>query len=151
MSTLYPIYRRRSTYPMTNTYKTNSDLLSLFGDFFESYDSKSHKELSMPKANIVRTDDGYRIELAAPGLSREDFEMAVDDRTLTIRVGTEDCEEYEKNVIHREYRFETFTRVFSLPKGANIGQIIARYEAGILVVDVPMVAEVNKKRTITVD
>ena len=104
-----------------------------------------------PRANVLKTDTGYGIELAAPGFSRDEFVMTVEDGRLSIELGTEDTQEYEDKVQHREYRFQSFKRSFSLPEHTNIDGISARYEAGILYVDVPVEEKGVQKRTITVE
>ena len=104
-----------------------------------------------PRANVVKTDTGYGIELAAPGFSRDEFELSVNDGRLTISMNTEDSKEYEEKLQHREYRFASFKRSFSLPETTNIDGISARYEAGILYIDVPVEEKGVQKRMITVE
>ena len=114
--------------------------------------SRSHRSYNTtPRANVVKTDTGYGIELAAPGFSRDEFELSVDDGRLTISMNTEDTKEYEEKVQHREYRFASFKRSFSLPENTNIDGIAARYEAGILYIDVPVEEKGVQKRLITVE
>ena len=62
-----------------------------------------------------------------------------------------DLKEYEDNIRHREYRFTNFKRSFSLPEQTNIDGIAARYEAGILYVDVPVEEKSVQRRVITVE
>ena len=114
--------------------------------------SRTHRSYNTtPRANVVKTDTGYGIELAAPGFSREEFVLAVEDGRLSIELGTEDSKDYEDKIQHREYRFQSFKRSFSLPEHTNIEGIAARYEAGILYVDVPVEEKYVQKRTITVE
>ena len=116
------------------------DVLSAFDDLFTTdTPSRTHRSYyTTPRANVVKTDTGYGIELAAPGFSRDEFELSVDDNKLKIELGTEDSKDYEDKVVHREYRYTNIKRTFTLPENTNIDGISARYEAGILYVDVPV-------------
>lgn len=149
MGTLFPINRAGRN----NADYNSQDILSLFGDLF-TFDipSRTHRSHNTtPRANVVKTDSGYGIELAAPGFSRDEFVMVADGGKLTVELGTEDGKEYEDKLIHREYRFSSFKRSFSLPENTNIDGITARYEAGILYVDVPVEEKSCTKRVINVE
>lgn len=106
--------------------------------------------MTVPRANTIKTEKGYSIEMAAPGFSRDEFELNIDNNTLTVLVNTEDTADYDKNVTVREYKFQSFTRSWTLPEAANIDGIEARYEAGILYIDVPVEAERRSRKAITV-
>ena len=149
MRTLFPILRTGRNNANYNTF----DMLSAFDDLFTTdTPSRTHRSYyTTPRANVVKTDTGYGIELAAPGFSRDEFEMTADSGILAIEIRTEDTKEYEDKLVHREYRFTNFKRSFSLPENANIDGITARYEAGILYVDVPVEDKHVQKRTITVE
>ena len=98
----------------------------------------SHDALALaPRANVLKTGTGYSIEMAAPGLSRDEFVLEVKDSTLRISVSTEDTKEYTASLAMQEYSFTSFSRSWALPADVNIAGIAARYEAGILTVDVP--------------
>ena len=148
MSSIFPIRRYGRTYAQNPL-----DIFSAFDDLFTTdMPSRTHRSYNTtPRANVVKTDTGYGIELAAPGFSRDEFELSVDTGRLTIAMNTEDSKEYEEKLQHREYRFASFKRSFSLPENTNIDAISARYEAGILYVDVPVEEKGVQKRTITVE
>ena len=148
MSSIFPIRRYGRTYAQNPL-----DIFSAFDDLFTTdMPSRTHRSYNTtPRANVVKTDTGYGIELAAPGFSREEFVLSVEDGRLSIELGTEDSQEYEDKIQHREYRFQSFKRSFSLPEGTNIDGIGARYEAGILYVDVPVEEKGVQKRLITVE
>ena len=149
MSLLFPITRMGRNNANFNSF----DAFSLIDDLFTlDTPSRSHRSYNTtPRANVIKTDTGYGIELAVPGFSRDEFEMTVDNGRLTIQMGTEDSKEYEDALVHREYRFTNFKRSFSLPENTNIEAIGARYEAGILYVDVPVEEKGVQKRVITVE
>ncbi len=106
--------------------------------------------MTVPRANVIKNENGYSIELAAPGFSRDEFELSVDNNTLTVSVNTEDTPDYEKSVTMREYKFQSFTRSWTLPENSNVEGVTARYDAGILYIDVPVESQRRGKTTISV-
>ncbi|HHM21507.1 MAG TPA: Hsp20/alpha crystallin family protein [Bacteroidetes bacterium] len=86
-----------------------------------------------PAVNIMETDNNFRIELAAPGFNKNDFEVKVDQGLLTIsgrkEVKNEDTNE---QYTRREFNYVEFTRNFQLPESVNPEAIKAGYENGIL-------------------
>tara|TARA_Y100001970_G_scaffold271481_1_gene366834 strand:- start:5197 stop:5646 length:450 start_codon:yes stop_codon:yes gene_type:complete len=131
------------------------DLLTNFDDIFLPSTSTRNSRRSIsemtPRANIVKKDGGYQIELAAPGYSRDDFEMSIDNNVLSITVNTEDGKNYESSVVAREWSYSSFTRSWTLPDATNVDSVTARYEAGILHIDVPTSGVKETRRVITVD
>ena len=147
MSNLFPVFR-------TGRYNTKQDpftLTSIFDELLNFDDQRQHRMHSTPKANIIKDNKGYAIELAAPGYSRDEFEMKVENNHLSISLKTEDTKDYNDKIIHREYRHQSFKRSFSLPENVSVDGITARYEAGILYVDVPVENKSCTTRTITVE
>ena len=149
MSSIFPIKRYGRNYANYTPF----DVFTAFDDLFTTdTPSRTHRSYNTtPRANVVKTDTGYGIELAAPGFSRDEFELKVDNGRLSISLNTEDSKEYEEKLQHREYRFVSFKRSFSLPEMTKIDSISARYEAGILYVDVPVEEKGVQKRLITVE
>ena len=95
MSSIFPIRRYGRTYAQNPL-----DIFSAFDDLFTTdMPSRTHRSYNTtPRANVVKTDTGYGIELAAPGFSREEFVLSVEDGRLSIELGTEDSQEYEDNL-----------------------------------------------------
>jgi HSP20 family protein len=127
------------------------DLNHISNDFLNlnNYQAKDNY-LTVPRANVVEDENGFSIELAAPGFTRDEFELNLHNNTLTVSVNTEDTPEYEKSVTMREYKFQNFSRSWNLPDNTNIEGIVARYEAGILYIDVPVESRRRGKKTIAV-
>jgi len=90
-----------------------------------------------PAVNIVETENAYRIELAAPGLAKEDFNIKVEKDTLSISAKKETAPVEGENVKVREFAYTSFARNFTLPKTVNAEAIEARYENGILFLSIP--------------
>ncbi|WP_304236509.1 Hsp20/alpha crystallin family protein [Jiulongibacter sediminis] len=125
---------------------------SLFSDVDFFADNRS-TGLSVPAVNVKEDADGFTIELAAPGLKKEDFKINVDEKTLTIssEVNTGETEEKE-NYTRREFSYNSFTRSFRLPKTVNIDKVEASHENGVLHLVLPKKEEAKPKepRLITV-
>ena len=97
-----------------------------------------------PKVNIIETDESFLIELAAPGLQKEDFQLRLEERNLHIKVEKEtegDAPAYNR----REFNFNKFERRFGLPKTVNTEGINAQYVNGILSVVLPKIDEAITK------
>ena len=89
------------------------------------------------KVNVAELDKSYRIEVAAPGFRKEDFELKVDGDLLTIKAKREaKNEDTNEKYTRREFSFHGFERSFTLPDTVDTGAIEARYEDGILNVSV---------------
>lgn len=93
---------------------------------------------SKPAVNVIETEAGYRLELAAPGFAKEDLKVNVEGRKLTIssEKKTETEQKSEKYTI-KEFSARTFQRSFNLPETVNIEKVSANYDAGILYVELP--------------
>lgn len=121
--------------------KNNSALLPSFNDVFESIfnDSFFNDRLvaRVPAANISETEDHYHVELAAPGLKKEDFKISLDRNVLNISVEREnEGSDVQKNYSKREYSYSSFVRSFTLPDSANAESIEAAYTDGVLKIDI---------------
>ena len=136
--------------PFKSTFFNDSTFDNFFDNFLNLSQAGQTNYMTVPRANTVKTENGYSIELAAPGFTRDEFQLNVDNNTLTVSVNTEDSDEYEKNVTNREYKFQSFTRSWNLPESVNIEAIEARYDAGILYVEVPVEDTRRLRKVITV-
>ena len=114
---------------------------NFFDDFFSRDISGffgSDFSLSRPSVNVVETNEGYRLEVAAPGLEKEDFELSVDRGYLAISARKEQRDEIKGDkFMRREFNYSSFTRSFQLPEGVEAGDIAASYEKGVLKVSIP--------------
>ncbi|MBQ5539510.1 MAG: Hsp20/alpha crystallin family protein, partial [Bacteroidales bacterium] len=116
----------------------------------------------VPPVNISEKNDGFIIEMAAPGYKKEDFAVNVDKNLLTISVHkkTEKTENSENNndnkdkneakVYRREYSFSSFSRSFTLPEGVDAQKIGGSYTDGILKLEIPKCEVQNTKKAIEI-
>lgn len=86
-----------------------------------------------PAINIADNQDNYEIEVAAPGIAKQDFTVAVENGVLTISGKTEkESEEEEKNYTRKEFSSRSFTKSFTLPENVAEDKISAKYDDGVL-------------------
>ena len=94
--------------------------------------------LQNPSTNVVETKDHFIIEMNVPGRNKEDFNILVENDLLTIGFEKkEEKMEEDKKFIRREFSFQNFKRSFSLDDSIDASRIEARYENGILKVELP--------------
>ncbi len=120
---------KRSDWPSL----VNGSWLSDFFDNDRLFDSDWLRKQSMPAVNVNESDKGFEIEVAAPGLSKKDFNITVDNGVLTISSEKEEeKEQKEKDYTRREFSYSSFSRSFTMPENVNEDNIKANYEDGIL-------------------
>jgi HSP20 family protein len=124
-----------------NPEKRNNSLLPGFSDVFDSIFNDTFLNDRMvarvPAANISETAENYHIELAAPGLKKEDFKLNLDRNVLSISVEQmSESNNDKKNYSKREYSYSSFVRSFTLPESADDNRIEATYTDGVLKVDI---------------
>ncbi len=91
----------------------------------------------VPAVNISESEGNYHIELAAPGLQKEDFKINLDKNILSISAEQEKEEKDEtKNYSRREYSYNSFVRSFNLPDSVDQSNIEAQYQNGVLKINV---------------
>ena len=105
---------------------------------------------TLPSVNVAETADAFRLEVAAPGFTKEAFSIRVEDEVLTVSGEQQASGAEEIKYNRREFGYNTFKRSFRLPKRVNVEAIEARYENGILFVHVPK-REETKPRTIQIN
>lgn len=116
---------------------------SLFPTFNSLWDNFFQEGLelgtSIPAMNTSESETEYKIEIAAPGLKKEDFNVALDHNILTISSEkTEEKEEKDgEKVTKKEFNYSSFQRSFSLPENVDRSAIAAEYVDGILKLHIP--------------
>ncbi|MDO1513897.1 Hsp20/alpha crystallin family protein [Maribacter confluentis] len=96
-------------------------------------DSFWNGKRSEPALNIKETDNNFEIELAAPGFSKKDFEVTIDDGCLNIKAEKSTSEEEtDDNYTRREFSYNAFERSLQLPDSVKQEAIKAKYNDGIL-------------------
>jgi HSP20 family protein len=127
-----------------NGHKT---LSSFVDEFFQGFPVGQSREegFGFPPVNIHETAEAYHLELSAPGRSKEDFSLSVDNGQLTIgfdkKEGTK-TEDYK--TILKEFSFRSFKRSFNLDERIDSNGIQAKYENGVLKLYLPKRAELKE-------
>jgi HSP20 family protein len=134
--------------------KRNSELTpmqSLLTDFFNAdqfFDTDlldMKKFGSVPAVNIKEIEKEFDVEVAAPGFSKGDFKIGVENDVLMISAAKEEEKnEGKKNYKRREFRYNSFERSFTLPQTVNADAIKADYKDGILTLVLPKKEEAQK-------
>ncbi len=95
-----------------------------------------------PAVNVKETETNYLIDVAAPGAQKDQFNLNVTNNVLTLALNNEQpTEETTTGYVRKEFGFQAFERSFRLPKNVDTNAIKATYEAGILAIELPKVAE----------
>ncbi len=133
---------------MSNLVNFNSGINSVFDDLFNNSLSNfvgSDFASNVPSVNISESPDDFKIELAAPGLQKGDFDINVEKNTLTVSAKKEVSSEVNKEKFTRkEFSYSSFSRSFQLPEGVESNAIEANYENGILGIVLPKKEEAKE-------
>ena len=146
-----------------NLIKRNTDnwLPSIFDDMFKTdwmdngNNGLSRIGTSVPAVNIAESDDAFTLEVAAPGMTKKDFNLELDNGVLTISSEVKKEDEQKENggrFTRREFSYTSFKRAFSLPETVDPEKISAKYNEGVLVIELPKreEAKVQAKRMIEI-
>lgn len=134
---MLPMLRRNSIFP--------SFVDEFFGKEIPGFLTVEYG-LSNPSVNIIEGKDDFRIEVAAPGLEKEDFRINLNNNVLTISTDKENKqEEKDEKFMRREFSYMQFSRSFSLPQSADSEKISASYKNGVLNVSIPKKEEAKVK------
>jgi HSP20 family protein len=122
---------------------------NLFGREFMDWSNTgfSADNATLPAVNIIENDDQIQIEVAAPGMKKEDFKVDLDNNRLTVSVEKEVVKnEKSDRFARREFCYGSFRRQFNIPvETINGDQIQATYKDGILLLTLPKREEVKPK------
>lgn len=139
------IIKRNDLFPAMN---------SLFDDFFTrdllnwGLTNNSTTNTTIPAVNIRETNDAYEVEMAAPGMNKEDFKVELDGNTLLISSEKEAQREEKEGERYtkKEFSYQSFQRTFQLPKEVvDADKIEAKYENGLLHLVIPKKEEAKQR------
>ena len=130
----------------------------MFSDFFDIdrfFGNRwtRHFENTLPAVNIRETGKAFMVEFAAPGFTKEDFRIHVENNVINVTAEKEKSKEEEhERYTRKEFSYNSFSRSFTLPQTVNTGDIIAGYRDGILVLDIPKKeeAKISQKKEIKI-
>ena len=126
------------------------DIANFFDDFLGTNTQNNGLNFatgrSIPAVNIKENDKNFEVEVAAPGMDKKNFKVEVENNVLTISAEKkEEKKEKKDNYSRKEFSYESFERSFTLPQDmVDANKIVAKYENGILKIDIPKKEEKAK-------
>ena len=117
-------------------------------DLFE-WNNRNYSDTNttLPSVNIKENADAFKVEMAVPGFDKKDFKIELDHNVLTIssEKKVENEPNHGEHFTRREFSYQSFSRSFTLPDAANGDKISAKYDNGILNVEIPKREEAKPK------
>lgn len=109
-------------------------------EFFDN-DWMERANATAPAINVIESENDYKIELAAPGMTKKDFNVHIDeDNNLVIAMEKKEQKKEEKKnsrYLRREFSYSKFQQTMILPNDVEKDKITAQVEDGVLTVDIP--------------
>lgn len=134
--------------PIRRNYNQNW-LPSIFNDFFDN-DWMSKASATAPAINVIENDTDYKVEVAAPGMTKEDFNihLADDDLLVITMEKKNETKDEQKKYLRREFSYSKFEQSLVLPDNVEKDKISASVDNGVLTIHLPkMTAEEKAKAT----
>lgn len=118
-------------------------LPSIFNDFFDT-NWMERANATAPAINVFESENSYKVEVAAPGLTKEDFNIKIDE-TNNLVISMEKSQKEEKkeegSYLRREFSYSKFEQRIILPDNINHESINAQVENGVLLIEIPKITE----------
>ena len=145
--TLVRFYSKNCSQPQI-AYREVNDLFNAFWNMTD----RSALNHQVPPANIIETSELFRIEFSVPGLGKQDFSISVEENLLTVSYApSELSEEKNERYARREFSIGPFRRSFRLSRWVNPEQVVARYDNGILIIEIPKREEAKSQPARLID
>lgn len=128
-------------------------LPSMLDDFFGN-EWVDKRNSTAPAVNVIETEKEYKVEIAAPGLTRDDFKIDInEDNEITVSMEKksekEECpaKECKKHTyLRREFSYSSFRQRMILPDNVKVDEINAKMENGVLTIEIPKRTEEEKRK-----
>ncbi len=128
-------------------YSSQDWLPSVFNDFFDnSYMQRANS--TAPSINVAEDDKTYSVEVAAPGMTKDDFNIHIDDNgdlVINMEKKQQDEEKKGKKYLRREFSYTKYEQTLVLPDDVDKSKIAAEVKHGILCIELPKVAPSETK------
>ena len=134
--------------------RTNSWIPSVFNSFFDT-ELMPKVNATAPAINVKESDKAYTVELAAPGMRKEDFNVNINDEgNLIVKMESKNEKKEEDKTaryLRREFSYTKFEQTLILPDDVNKELIAAKVENGVLTVELPKLVEEKAKVSRQID
>ena len=131
--------------------RTQNWLPSIFNDFFDN-EWMAKANATAPAINVIESEKEYKVEVAAPGMTKEDFNIRIDeDNNLVISMEKKVENKEEKKdgrYLRREFSYSKFQQTMILPDNVDKEKIAAQVENGVLTIDLPKLSEEEIKKPV---
>ena len=121
-------------------------LPSIFNDFFDN-DWMERSNATAPAINVLENEQSYDLELAAPGMTKEDFNVTLDengDLVINMEKKVEhNCAKKHAHYLRREFYYSKYQQKMLLPDDADREKINAQVENGVLKVNIPKIVKAH--------
>ena len=128
----------------------NNWMPEVFNDFFDT-DFMTRTKATAPAINVKETEKDYTVEVAAPGMTKDDFNIHLsedNELVITMEKKNESKEEDKENkkYLRREFSYSKFQQTMILPDNVDKEKIAAQVENGVLTIDLPKLSEEEIKK-----
>ena len=129
-------------------YENQNWIPSIFNDFFDN-EWIVKPNFSTPAINVIENEKDYKVEVAAPGMNKEDFNIHLNENqelVITVEKNTQNEQKEEKKYLRREFSYTKFQQAFQLPDNVDKEKIGAKVENGVLEITLPKLPPEDKAR-----
>ena len=129
-------------------YNNQNWLPSIFNDFFDN-DWMVRANATAPAINVIEREKEYKVEVAAPGMTKEDFKIQLSDNNelvISMEKKNETKEGEEKKYLRREFSYSKFEQALVLPDDVDVSKIGANVQDGVLNITLPKLAPEDKAK-----
>lgn len=122
---------------------------SFFNDFFNDSWITPQFHSTSPAINVSEDDKGYKVEVAAPGMTKEDFNISISDGDIVIAMEKKNenkDENKDKKYIRREFSYSKYEQRLALPDNVEKQNITAQMTDGVLYIDIPKMTPEEKAK-----
>ncbi len=120
----------------------------IFNDFFDNTWMERPKATA-PAINVLETPDAYQLELAAPGMTKADFDIHLDeegDLVINMEKKSSENEKQKGHYVRREFSYTKFQQTMLLPEDTDREAIGAKVENGVLIVNLPKIKKIEAEK-----
>lgn len=132
----------------TRKYYNQNWLPSIFNDFFDN-NWMEKANATAPAINVVESDKDYKVEVAVPGMTKEDFNIHLGDENelvISMEKKVENEDKENKKYLRREFSYTKFQQSLYLPDNVDKDKISANVADGVLTIDLPKYSQEEKAK-----